>query len=760
MVTKMAGEGVSLDSEAQKLFEQFGGMETWKELNRSGQGSAGLAQSLMQEQKRLDTIRILLIQMSWLISRYLADERFAHKVGNEAKVFERLADVISKLAKTAGGHLGGAFIRYRGRPADPQLPEKYDFEVVIGNTSVDCHMAPRIARRSGTHAAAKLYDQLIDAFTVFSEYGVNNIYIQISDHLPEYLSTMQLSLKILSGFKQARQTGTHIVVGADDKRLKIPLINDENLFPDPNLTLVAGINRLSPKSMENLVEKVDQWLRKQDALPKAKKYAGVYNAAIEIPTISVQLKKPPVELNNVKWLITESNEEALSLEKAYIAQLVLDTAGATPQKVAKMIKSVYGDDYGKINKIILGERLNLSSDLLVAVEKRGQEAQYKKEVLDNLQVRLDQVKDHVIDEVQVREDTGKERKAGKPVPPGVIHRQIYGMVKFFKGRSATRKKMVGLVHRPIEFKDRDFEILAKDFRIGSDSARTLVQKLKGCFAENGRFVKRNFQAAVDHFRQYEQKIFAFLWHHMKDAILPEDRVPFLNALQTLTAQMNQPKRAFKILLEDICSDPEKVQFSDNKAVMLVNLIVHRPDKALADYEITPEDIVLSRHSLDAMVVEYASWRIEKESETFFTKVNTIHTKLIEALSLGRTSEKHIPAPVLLNLERELYIFLSMVECDTGKSILRSAVNEYGDPDAQIYHLKESDKYMVGLLQNLRVLIRGLGTIGATNDVSALEAVKGRNEDFQRLKNDRHFRAQARLVFEWAEEAVKIIKFRS
>ena len=760
MELTMSDDGVSLDSEAQKLFEQFGGMETWKESGRSGHNTDGLAQSLLQEQKRLDNVRILLIQMACLISRYLSDNSFAHKLDDEPRVFQQLADVITRLTQLAGQHLGGAFIRYRGAPPDPQLPEKYDYEVIIGNTSVDCYMAPRIARRSGTQAA-KLPDQLINACTIFSAYGVNNIFIQIPDRVQEYLSVIQMSLKILSGYKEATQTGAPIMLGADDRQLRVPLINDENMFPDPNLTLMAGINRLSPRSMESLVEKVDKWMRKQDNLPTAKKYAGVYNAAIELPKLRAQLKRPPVELNNVKWLITaEDQEEAVSLEKAYIAQLVMDTAGATPQKVAKMIKSVYGDDYAKINKVMLGERLNLSSDLLVAVEKRGREAKYKNEVLVNLRERLDQVKDNVIDEVQVREDTGEERKAGKPVPPDAVHSQIYGMVKFYKGRSATRKKMVALAHRPTEFKSNDFQILAKDFRISIEEAQTLVQKLKACFSENGRFVKRDFQDAVDHFRKYEQKIFGFLWHHMKDAILPDDRVSFLNSLQTLTAQMNQPKRAFKILLEDICSDPEKVQFSDNKAVMLANLIVHRPDKALADYEITPEDIVLNRHSLDAMVVEYASWRIEKESEVFFTKVNTIHTKLAEALTLGQTSEKQIPASVLLNLERELYIFLSMVACDTGKTILRSAVNEYGNPGARIYHLKESPKFMGGLLQNLRVALRGVGSVGASYDVELLEAVKARNEDFQRLKNDRQFRAQARLIAEWADEAIKIIKFNS
>jgi hypothetical protein len=158
-------------------------------------------------------------------------------------------------------------------------------------------------------------------------------------------------------------------------------------------------------------------------------------------------------------------------------------------------------------------------------------------------------------------------------------------------------------------------------------------------------------------------------------------------------------------------------------------------------------------------VEYASWRIEKETEIFFTKVNTIHAKLAEALSLGQTSEKQIPASVLLNLERELYIFLSMVECNTGKAILRSAVNEYGAPGAEIYHLKESEKFMGGLLQNLRVVLRGVGSIGSIDDVAIIETVKEHIEDFQRLKNDRLFRSQARMISEWADEAIKIIRFR-
>jgi hypothetical protein len=320
--------------------------------------------------------------------------------------------------------------------------------------------------------------------------------------------------------------------------------------------------------------------------------------------------------------------------------------------------------------------------------------------------------------------------------------------------------MVGMVHGAVEFSQQNYDVLAKDFRITSDQAKTLIKILRGCFNEKGHFLKKKFIESIDHFKKVEQKVFAFLWYYMKDAILPEDRVAFLNSLQTLTAQMQLPKRAFKVLLEDLCSEPDKLQFSDNKAVMLANLIVHRSDKSLADYEITPEDIVLNQHNLDPMVVEYAAWRIDKESEQFFNKVQTVHNKLAEALTLGKTREKQIPAPVVLNLERELYIFLSMVPCETGKAILRSAVHEYGNPKSAVYHLKMSGDLIGGILQNLRVALRGVGTVGGMQDIAMLEAVKEHNEDFQRLKNDRLYRAQAKKVTEWADEAIKIIKFRA
>ncbi|MFZ1986105.1 MAG: hypothetical protein WAU91_16965, partial [Desulfatitalea sp.] len=455
---------IDLDPEAQKLFAQFGGLEVYQK-TQTMPGADRLAQNLLEEQKRHDAVRILMAQATWLLSRYLQDNRFDGADEREAKVFANLAIALTKLSN-APGHLGCVLIRFRGTSIAPDRPEKFDYEIVLGHTSVDSVIAPRIAQRNGPKYA-KLPDQLLEAFTVLANYGVNNIFVRLPGTAPQELAEIQLCMKILCGFRAARQTGAPITIHAGGAQRTIPVINDENQFPDPNLTLMAGLNRLSAKSMEALVDKVDHWLRQQaiSATSSVKRYAGVYNAALEFPKVQAQVKRPPIELNNVKWLISETEDQAVSPEKVNVAKLAMEAASASPQQVAKMIQSVYGEDYARINKTLLGERLHLSSHLLNAAEKRTQEPQLTKELLGNLQARLDGVKDQVMDDIHVVEDTGQERRDGKEPPPEAVHSQIYNMVTFYKGRSATRKKMVGMVHHTISFTDRDYTILAKDFRI-------------------------------------------------------------------------------------------------------------------------------------------------------------------------------------------------------------------------------------------------------------------------------------------------------
>jgi hypothetical protein len=316
-----------------------------------------------------------------------------------------------------------------------------------------------------------------------------------------------------------------------------------------------------------------------------------------------------------------------------------------------------------------------------------------------------------------------------------------------------------MVHGTIQFEARDYETLAQDFDIDIAEARQLVGILNTCFNEEGRFLKSTFADGLDRFTRYEKKIFEFLWQHLKDVVAAEDRTAFLNALQMLAARMNQPKRAFKILLEDFLKAPDDIHYSDAKALMLANLILHEYDQTLADIEITPEDILFNQRGLDKEVARYAAWRMDRDQDLFFEKIRSIHQALCEALEFGLTRKQRLPVKDLLGLEREIYIFLSMIETVVGHSVLRSAVKEYGNPESDLYLLKKSDRFMSNLLQNLRIAIRGLANIGNLESIPALEAVKSREEVFQRLKKTKFHRDQSRLISEWVDEAVKIIKFR-
>jgi hypothetical protein len=55
-------------------------------------------------------------------------------------------------------------------------------------------------------------------------------------------------------------------------------------------------------------------------------------------------------------------------------------------------------------------------------------------------------------------------------------------------------------------------------------------------------------------------------------------------------------------------------------------------------------------------------------------------------------------------------------------------------------------------------MHALGAAGGMNDIDLLERIKTNDENFQRLKKDPKHRAQARMITEWTEEAIKYIKF--
>ncbi len=109
---------------------------------------------------------------------------------------------------------------------------------------------------------------------------------------------------------------------------------------------------------------------------------------------------------------------------------------------------------------------------------------------------------------------------------------------------------------------------------------------------------------------------------------------------------------------------------------------------------------------------------------------------------------------LLALEREGYIFMALVGGNTSRSILLSALKEYGHPESDLYQLSESQEHMADILQLLKVVIRGVGLVGDSNEVAFIDGIKGRLEVFSQLTHSLHETDLINQLKEAADSAIK------
>jgi hypothetical protein len=112
------------------------------------------------------------------------------------------------------------------------------------------------------------------------------------------------------------------------------------------------------------------------------------------------------------------------------------------------------------------------------------------------------------------------------------------------------------------------------------------------------------------------------------------------------------------------------------------------------------------------------------------------------------------------LEREVYIFLSLVGGNTARALIRSAAQVYGDPKGKIYLLKQSKRFLPNLLQLLRIVSRGLGRMGGEKDLILLEKIRTQKEKFlEGIGGERHKR-YVELTIKWVEASMQRLAARN
>jgi len=747
----MVAKEIALDEEAEKLFQSLAGLDMSDKSLPTKHQLEELDEGLREEEARLDVFRILLVELTHMLSIYFRDVQYWEEERAEAEHFTAIIRILRDLGQMPG-HDNTVLIRYRGMPADPKLPVRNDYVLIFGSIRLDLDSMPVIAKRQGTRGS-HLQGRLSKAFQSFSDIAINNVFLDITAENPASLEHLLTCLRMLSRYNQALEDDVPVVFKKGDNAISLPIIRDESGKPDVNLTLVAGLNGLNAQTMQSLVKKVHELMQQAEANSTWEPHASVFGAMFSVRQLREQLTEPPIAVNNAKWLMVDSSYDGISREKAQMVRFVMSQFGGTPHDTVRVINSVYGKDYSAVTGVNLASRIESATDLLDSLAENEKSTQFEQEALRNIQGRMGQVQDKVYGSLSVQDDTVIVQEEEEQTVFRRLNSRLLRMAQFYIRRSKTRQKVKSIVSQRIDFDSQDYEILGRDFGIPTESAEHLVNLLKACFDGEGRFRRSAFERSIPEFVRYERKIFDFLWHYAKATPHRNDRVTFLNSLQLLTTQMRKPHRAVYSLINDFYRDPEELAYSDRNCLMLSNLFLRKYNKELnLDIELTPEEILLVKEGLNDEVVRMTSAMIDRDQEKLFAKIRAIHQATITALSDTQEEGQAMSVKYLLSLEREVHIFLSLLKGLTARSVIRNAAKIYGFPEAGVYHLGKSREHLSLLLQHLKVVVRGLGRTGERKDLALLEEIRSSEGGFLGLSKSVQHEELIKRTMEWVDVA--------
>jgi len=783
------------------------------------------------KQKSNDPLRIHLIQVAYLLSAAFMDKRYWQGVKTQSDTFEKLTQVLAKLnaAKAVGSDL---LIRHRGFQTGTKVSSKNDYVIRFGSITLDSVNATALIKRLGIKMS-HLSGRLGKAFAILADQGINSLYLHFPGPDVQQEEELKTCLEIIAQFQSVVKTGSDMMaLSSKDGKLMVPLVQDSGGQPDPNLTMVAGLNGLSAEKMMQLLGEIDDYVRKIYKPSVDQPPPAAYELLFRIKNFGSKLKRPLIEINNVRWLMLDSGQKIVSidnddtsqpkatppgaeiplgiltaaksnastavsqvpnggeisqppngladgpdgsLEKVpqsaieVIAEPGVETVavdkrwvtffekhlGGTLRENASVIQSVYEDDYEKIDTQGFAQRIKKLTSLLHSLENNPKGGEILDQVIDNIQVRLEQVRDDVFDEMEVVDGAIRFQDQGKPTVIEKVHSRVLGLISLFKERSATQKKIEVIRRSGLDFEACNYAEIAQRFHIDRSEVEHIIGLLHNCFDQRGYFLRTMFEARIPEFLTYEKKIFEFLWAYLKQTRHRNDRVAFLNSLQLLINQMKQPQKALRFLLADLCRTPNRVSFSDRNALMLGSILIRNYNKELnIDIELTPEEVLSVKRGIDRSIAQYASWRIDVDNHRFEDKISTIHEQLVDSLSSGGASDISLSPRFLLSLEREAFIFLSLVAGRTARQIILDACVEYGDPEADIYHSDNSPDYLPHLLKHLQVVIRAMGRVGQLEDLSMLADFMKTAANFSRMNGHADIQGHVRRLLSTAETAMK------
>ncbi|NTV14809.1 MAG: hypothetical protein HGA96_12905 [Desulfobulbaceae bacterium] len=730
-------DSFTMDNSAQQLYKQFAGLDNTSRNIESATASSALMQLLNQEEKLLDYYRLLLAQATAQFVGILANSRFAILAKENEQKVKVLAGTLKRIAKFPKFD-GKIYCRLRGQqcPSGKIGSETYDYELSFGNFLLDFQVAQTVAEREKANGAA-IYTKLMEAFNALSAMNIFNFCLDIGTGGAEEHQRLDDALHHLMRFY------------ADEKSPDRLVVNDEHGRPSINLTLLAATNNLSAATLQGLVDKIGAKLLSATPAEELNLFTTAYDVIFASKRNRELLKKLPIEINNVQWLMQKlQNNRQQTSQAVQVSRFIMAKYGSNPRMASEVISSITSGGYADIRTEVMGKRLTCASEFLNLTEASTNPQTLQNEALQNIEEGLDRIPDAVYNKITIQNGEVSTESAEGQKTKWSFHEKILGLLSFFKQRSTTKEKVRNIANRLVLFDSEDHAVIARNFRVSEKDAEKLLDLLRGCFDDTGHFRRNFFEKNIPEFVRYDSRVFEFLWHYLKELPLRNDRVAFLNALHILVARLKQPQEALAILLADVFNKAAVINYSDRNGLILGNMLLHPSIlSGGSNIERTPNEVMLVRKKLNQAMVAEALKYCEESPENIIQKVR----RITEALLLKSSSPDHdevgMQPRFLLYLQRELVIFLTLIGGEFALAIVQGVVQEFGNPDSEYYKEMRKKENLRPTLQLLQIATQGLRRFENAQAIAMIDTVLCREKEFVNLWAEPTHQAYVKTVME-------------
>jgi hypothetical protein len=717
-------DSFKLDQSAQALYKQLGGIDDTFRVEEAGTSQSSLIDLLNQQTKLLDHYRLLLADATCFFSGIINSSYStvpSQEVNQKIKSFIAVLKKISEFPEFNRT----IYCRLRGQQyTSNQLgSETYDYELSFNNILLDCQMAQIIEEREKARGAG-LYLKLMDAFQSLSAMNIFNFSIDTGAGDEEDYRWLETNLRLLIKFYENPGREGFVVL-------------DEYGQPNINLTLLAAMNKVKSSALQNLVDKVKPLILGPSPDKGLALFATVYDAIFASLNRRKDLKKIPIEVNKAQLLtdnLQTDPERATVIVQ--ISRLVQAKYGSSPRMASEVINSITSAGYINIRPEVMGNRLTKASDFLELAEQTDNREDLQSEALRNIEEGLDHLPDEMYNNMSVKGSEASTFNIEGQETKFLLHEKILDFLSFFIRRSSIKKKVQDIANKNVWFDDDDYAVIAKNFNISKEDAVNLISLLRDCFDFNGNFRRSFFEKNLQGFVSCGSKVFEFLWHYLKELPLRNDRVAFLNALQALVAQFEQPKLALNILLSDIFDRSANVKFSDRNAFILATaLLCSGKSPGRSHIELTPEDVLQITEELNLDTVSGVLKFFEQHHDDIIQKFRLITELLLKSSAKENFAENDMQPRFFLYLIREMVIFFSLIGGKSAHAIIRGVVLEFGDPSSAYYREMKNKENLRHSLQLLQIAARSLRRFGDAQDINLLWEIVSNEDAFVKLYDE-------------------------